>query len=54
LYFEVIAFRYRSTVVAAGDYVRLRPLRFASTHIHRPYSRRYRGGYKVFDVKYSF
>jgi hypothetical protein len=25
-------------VVAAGDYVRLRSLRFAPTHIHRPYS----------------
>jgi hypothetical protein len=33
-----------SIVVAAGDYVRLRSLRFAPTHIHRPYSRRYRVG----------
>jgi hypothetical protein len=31
-----------SFVVAAGDYVRLRSLRFASTHIHRPYSRPFR------------
>jgi hypothetical protein len=31
-------------VVAAGDYVRLRSLRFAPTHIHRLYSRRYRVG----------
>jgi hypothetical protein len=28
----------RRAVVAAGDYVRLRSLRFAPTHIHRPYS----------------
>jgi hypothetical protein len=28
-----------SVVVAAGDCVRLRSLRFAPTHIHRPYSR---------------
>jgi hypothetical protein len=32
--------RGRRAVVAAGDYVRLRLLRFASTHIHRPYPRR--------------
>jgi hypothetical protein len=31
--------RGRRAVVAAGDYVRFRSLRFASTHIHRPYSR---------------
>jgi hypothetical protein len=30
----------KSIVVAAGDYVRLRSLRFAPTHIHRPYSAR--------------
>jgi hypothetical protein len=38
-------------VVAAGDYVRSK-LRCAPffAHIHRPYSRRYRGGCKVFDV----
>jgi hypothetical protein len=37
----------RRGVVAAGDYVRFRSLRFAPTHIHRPYSRRYRVGCKV-------
>jgi hypothetical protein len=36
--------QYRRTVVAAGDYVRLRSLHFAPTHIHRPYPRRYRVG----------
>jgi hypothetical protein len=34
----------RRAVDAAGDYVRLRSLRFAPTHIHRPYLRRYRVG----------
>jgi hypothetical protein len=34
----VVVIRYRRAVVAAGDYVRLRSLRFAPTHIHRPYS----------------
>jgi hypothetical protein len=33
-----VAFRYRRTVVATGDCVRLRSLRFAPTLIHRPYS----------------
>jgi hypothetical protein len=41
------------TVVAAGDYVRAK-LRCApfGTHIHRPYSRRYRVGSKVVDSKF--
>jgi hypothetical protein len=43
----VVAFRCRRAVVAAGDYVRFRSLRFAPTHIHRPYSRRYRVGCNV-------
>jgi hypothetical protein len=38
----VVAIRCRRAVVAAGDYVRLRSLRFAPTHIHRPYSRPFR------------
>jgi hypothetical protein len=38
------------SIVAAGDYVRLRSLRFAPTHIHRPYSRRYRGGCNIFET----
>jgi hypothetical protein len=37
----------RRAVDAAGDYVRLRSLRIAPTHIHRPYSRRCRVGCKV-------
>jgi hypothetical protein len=41
------AFDGRRAVDAAGDYVRLRSLRFAPTHIHRPYSRRCRVGCKV-------
>jgi hypothetical protein len=40
----------RRAVDAVGDYVRLRSLRFAPTHIHRPYSRRYRGGCNVVGV----
>jgi hypothetical protein len=43
----------RRAVVAADDYVRLRSLRFAPTHIHRPYSRRYRVGCKIVDSKYQ-
>jgi hypothetical protein len=39
---SVVAVRCRravvAAVVAAGDYVRFRSLRFAPTHIHRPYS----------------
>jgi hypothetical protein len=41
----------RRAVDAAGDYVRLRSLRFAPTHIHRPYLRRYRVGCNVDDIK---
>jgi hypothetical protein len=39
----------RCMVVAAGDYVRFRSLRFAPTHIHRPYSRRWRVGDNVVE-----
>jgi hypothetical protein len=41
----------RRMVVAAGDYVRSK-LRFAPffAHIHRPYSRRYRGGCNIFET----
>jgi hypothetical protein len=35
---SVAVIRCRRAVVAAGDYVRFRSLRFAPTHIHRPYS----------------
>jgi len=34
----------RRAVDAAGDYVRLRSLRFAPTHIHRPFYVAFQGG----------
>jgi hypothetical protein len=34
----------RRAVVAAGDYVRFRSLRFAPTHIHRPFYVAFQGG----------
>jgi hypothetical protein len=40
-----------SSVAATGDCVRLRLLRFAPTHIHRPYSRRFASIAIVVDTK---
>jgi hypothetical protein len=40
----------RRAVVATGDSVRFRSLRFAPTHIHRPYSRRNRVGCSIFET----